>query len=309
METDFAYVRPIQVQLCHEAAAMGDLEGVKDQVRQLLHSPDVPSVGEKPHPAWLYESLSEAIRQNNVEIVRYLLDENVANGDLPVETAVRWQAFEILELFLRYGWDVNQPMGRNEPPVLGYYFQLLFTYELYLHILSIPLSTSDAKMTDWLLNHGANPNQRCNLDLTPTSYAKSNAPLETIQKLFSRGANIHHGQLLHHAVLRNKPDALEVVRWIVEKGAQIDEIKYENDPKSFREQEPFGLGTPLHRAAESGKVEIVTYLLSMGADSLKLDSKGCTPCFWAEEKGYGEVVDILKEAEDRQLRDLGSPGA
>jgi hypothetical protein len=64
-------------------------------------------VREEAHPAWLFPSLVEAIWQKNVELMQYLLDEGVANGDLPIECAVRGRAFEVLGLFLRYGWDIN----------------------------------------------------------------------------------------------------------------------------------------------------------------------------------------------------------
>lgn len=77
-------------------------------------------LAEEPHPAWLYHSLCEAIQQDNIEMVQFLLDENVASGDLPVEVAVRSQAFKVLELFLQRGWHINQPMGRNQPSVLRY---------------------------------------------------------------------------------------------------------------------------------------------------------------------------------------------
>lgn len=144
-------------------------------------------------------------------------------------------------------------------------------------------------MVRWLLDHGALPNQRCNLELTPTSYAVREASLDTIRYLFDkRGASVLYGQLLHYAVLRDKPDALEVVRWIVGKGAPINDIISENI-----------LGTPLHLAAGTGKLAIVTYLLSMGADPLKVDMSGCTPRSWAEKRSHMEVVDILKEAENR----------
>ena len=72
----------------------------------------------KPHPKWLYRSLAAAIINGNVEIVRFLLDEKVVDGDLPIESAVRGQSSEVLELFLQYGWDINRPLARNEPPAL-----------------------------------------------------------------------------------------------------------------------------------------------------------------------------------------------
>ncbi|RMZ72652.1 Ankyrin repeat [Pyrenophora seminiperda CCB06] len=129
------------------------------------------------------------------------------------------------------------------------------------------------------------------------------APLETIDALFERGASPLCGQLLHYAVLRETSDALEVVCKIVEKGASsINEIKYETELKTYTERKLFGLGTPLHRAAEFGKKDIVEYLLKMGADSLKLDSKGRTPRYWAEKKGFTDVARVLEEAERKQAK-------
>ena len=114
----YARPRPEQVDICYRAACKGDLDTLKEQAWQLLHNPEAAFV-EQPHPAWLYRSLAEAIRQQNIEMVQFLLDENVANnGDLPVEVAVRSRAFKVLELFLQRGWDINQPMSRDEPPVL-----------------------------------------------------------------------------------------------------------------------------------------------------------------------------------------------
>ncbi|KAH6643691.1 ankyrin repeat-containing domain protein [Boeremia exigua] len=278
-----SFDRPKQVDICYRAACDGDLDTVKEPVWQLLHNPEA-TFPERPQPRWLYYSLSEAIRQENVEIIHFLLDENVKNGDFPAKATVRSRAFKVLELFLQRGWDINQPLCRIEPSVL-----------------CVPLSTSDKEMVMWLLDHGANPNSRCDWDFTPTSVAMLAAPLETINTLFERGANPLCGQLLHYAVLRDKSDALEVVCKIVEKGAPINEIKYEKELKTYFERKPFGLGTPLHRAAETGKKDVVEYLLKMGADSLKLDSKGLTPRYWAEKKGFTDVTHILEEAERRQV--------
>jgi hypothetical protein len=122
------FFRPEEVELCYQAACRGDLEEVKKQALCLLHHPRPVSEPEKPHPAWLYRSLSIAIREQNIEIVRFLLDENVADGDLPAELAVRGRAWEVLELLLQYGWDINQPRGRNEPPVLRYALCSLLTF-------------------------------------------------------------------------------------------------------------------------------------------------------------------------------------
>ncbi|OAG09321.1 ankyrin [Paraphaeosphaeria sporulosa] len=261
------YTRPEQVDLCYRAARDGNFDGVKEQVRQLFHNPEVAYVGEKPHPGWLYDSLLEAIQRNNVEMVQFLLDEDVTDGYLPVEPAVRARAFEVLELFLRNGLDINQPLRPNEPPVL-----------------SIPICTSDKEMVTWLLDYGADPNSCCDWDFTPALLAMYIASIEIIDLLFQRGADPHYGELLQWAVIRNKPNGLDVVRQIIEKGAPIDEIKYANDPKSY------------YQPAEDGKVDIVEYLLKMGADPLKLDSKGRTPhlgsSLWFERDGLDISIQL-----------------
>jgi ankyrin repeat protein len=153
------------------------------------------------------------------------------------------------------------------------------------------------ELVNWFLSHGADPNASCAWDLTPVSWAIYAAPLTTIDYLFARGADARYGQLLHWAVIRDKSDALNVVRRVVERGVPINEVKYEMDSISYSERVQFGLGAPLHRAAEFGKTDVVKYLLTKGADPFKLDSKGKTPRFWAEKRSYAETASVLRKAE------------
>lgn len=80
----------------------------------------------------------------------------------------------------------------------------------------------------------------------------------------------------------------------------INEIKYQNDPEGWSARKWFGLGAPLHRAAESGRADVVKYLLEVGADPLMLDTKGNTPLYWAEKCDFTEGALILREAAKRQ---------
>ena len=108
-----SYQRPPEIGICYEAARKGNVAEVKKQVRHLLHEPQ-PTGAAAPDPAWLYGSLDIAIRNENLEIVQFLLSKDVARGDLPVEPAVRQRAKDVMELFLQYGWDINKPLRRNE---------------------------------------------------------------------------------------------------------------------------------------------------------------------------------------------------
>lgn len=52
--------------------------------------------------------------------------------------------------------------------------------------------------------------------------------------------------------------------------------------------------TPLHHAAEQGNKALVKVLLDNGADTKIKDDQGRTPLKIAEEKGYKEIVDLLR---------------
>lgn len=120
------------------------------------------------------------------------------------------------------------------------------------------------------------------------------ASLDTIERLFDRGGNIERGQLLHNAVQRAAPDAVELVRMLLDKGAPINSIQYKNHAPSWRDRCFFGLGTPLHYAANDGRVDLVSLLLSRGADPTILDTKGRTVLQSAEHYRQSDVIELLR---------------
>lgn len=154
-------------------------------------------------------------------------------------------------------------------------------------------------MVDWLLDHGADPNARCYWDYTAASDPMYMAPLQMVKHILSRGVDVKRGELLQWAIFRETPEALDVVKWLVERGAPINKVKYEDEPEVYYERKLLGLGTPLHRAAEFGHATIVTFLIEQGANPLIKDSKGYAPRFWAEKNGHLGIVDQLRLAEDR----------
>ena len=87
-------------------------------------------------------------------------------------------------------------------------------------------------MTLWLLDHGADPNKQCSIDLTPLSYAVEQASPPTVKLLLDRGGDVHKGQLLHHAVDR-QTDTIEILGMLLERGAPLNSKMYENHYPSF----------------------------------------------------------------------------
>jgi ankyrin repeat protein len=102
----------------------------------------------------------------------------------------------------------------------------------------LPLQTRDPVIAELLLAHGG-------------------APVATID-----GAKAH---AIHWAASQG---ALEVVKLLVERGADVNDVG------------PNGR-TPLHRAAESGVMEMVAYLLKSGANAKTRDMNGNTAVYWA----------------------------
>lgn len=111
---------PPQVQSCEDAAKNGNIQRVKELVQQLLQSSSPSSEAVEPQPKWFHGALTAAINRHDLDMVQYLLDENVATQDnhYVFEGTVRGRAFNVLELLLQRGWDINKTPTRVEPPVL-----------------------------------------------------------------------------------------------------------------------------------------------------------------------------------------------
>ncbi|PYI16948.1 ankyrin [Aspergillus violaceofuscus CBS 115571] len=149
-------------------------------------------------------------------------------------------------------------------------------------------------MAAWLLDHGADPNSPCVVDLTPLSLAVETAPISVVQLMLSRGGDARKGQLLHHAAERQS-DNIAIFSPLIENGADIDSTLYENHYPSRALFCFLALGTTLHEAAELGKVDVVRYLVSEGANVGFKDATGRTALEWAQMLNQGEVVQVLEK--------------
>jgi len=91
-------------------------------------------------------------------------------------------------------------------------------------------------MTIWLLDRGADPNARCDIDYTPLSYAVKFADLPTIDLLLRRGGNVRKGQLMHNAIYRESY-TLKVVKDLIPWCSS--QFSYVPRPSSFLGHVPF----------------------------------------------------------------------
>lgn len=77
-------------------------------------------------------------------------------------------------------------------------------------------AVADREMTIWLLDHGASPNERCEIDCTALSCAVQFAPISIIELMLSRGGDLQKGQLLQYAMFRDT-ELDDVISLLVER--------------------------------------------------------------------------------------------
>lgn len=53
--------------------------------------------------------------------------------------------------------------------------------------------------------------------------------------------------------------------------------------------------TPLHLAAAEGRKNVVEFLINQGANASAKDTQGLTPITKAQQRGFTDVVEILKK--------------
>lgn len=119
--------------------------------------------------------------------------------------------------------------------------------------------------------------------------------------LLDHGAHVSGTAALPGAAGRGH---LEMVRFLLERGAAIDEIgvhDFGNRRKKIHE------GTALHKAAERGDIETARVLLNHGAGIEVKDPLDRTPLVRAREKGQDEMVEFLKaRGAESEIQGLGT---
>jgi ankyrin repeat protein len=124
--------------------------------------------------------------------------------------------------------------------------------------------------------------------VSPLGAALSGGHLKTAQLLYEHGAEVDVQGLGNCTLLRGAsswghPAHLEIVRWLLSRGANLTVP-----------DKQYGW-TPLHAAALSGQVEISRSLLQYKADDNAQDLYGKTPLHKASEMGRVNVARLLLE--------------
>ncbi|KAI9746732.1 MAG: hypothetical protein M1818_000447 [Claussenomyces sp. TS43310] len=215
--------------LLREASKEGSLQEVHAILSRHIVSQLPDNVTGQLRLTIFYESVREAIYLQYTSILSYLFFMRVGEPSVYIDAALEARSVDIFQVFLDYGWNLNKPLDRTKAPALG-----LFSFCLVDQASNeLRYVTNDSTLTKWFLDHGADINARCNLDFTPMSEAMYMAPLEVIKLLFRHGVDINKGRLLHNAVLRSSGDAIVLVEMLLQRGAFINAIQYQDHTPSY----------------------------------------------------------------------------
>ncbi|KAL8836531.1 MAG: hypothetical protein Q9170_002886 [Blastenia crenularia] len=245
-----------------EASAVGDLATVKRVLEKWDRQKSSFSTAYWP-----------ALKGGHIDVAIYLVEQGVEVKAIHFSRAMEERCYSFMQAALDHGYDINDTETPFRPTPLAEHLD-------------------DEEMTRWLLDRGAdpnkerawggNPNPKGETGETSVSKALWYAPFSTIQLLFERGGpdTIRCGHLLWYAAHRHMPDRMEVMEYLLKRGAAADvrKLEYEDRPEAaYQADFVFGRGTPLHAAASAGHLDTVKLLVAWGADPALRDSKGRLP--------------------------------
>lgn len=281
--------------------------------------------------AWFNDtnSVQQACANDNQQVLRLLLGKGLQPTSKAVAFAkAKWQETrnkDVLQLLLDYGWDINQPLNNDTPPLMRSVFPTSYhdpssrrytspskgrgsLYEPTPLTHHGSLLLSDQEMVRWCLSLGANPNASSPAGETILQRAAGYGSLDVLRLLVEHGCLVRDRDLVARACFYRKddndnPERLEVVRFLLDHGAPIDAYFAEEVVESKKSCLDVFIGKQngLHLAIQGGNRDLVKLLIERGADrnlptcsAMKTNGQTVSPVELARICGHEDMVTLLE---------------
>lgn len=250
----------------HQACEDGDLDTIVEYIR--LQKAENHSC-KPPLPEILYTATSK----DRLNVIRYCLDNGTVVTHTIMQQLLICRAKKTYLFFLE-----------SKAVDVDYYIPW------FGDILSNAATEDDLEWAELCLAHGADPNR--NLVDEHKSILAAVAELGSVQMatlLVANGAQVKGSGAL---VLAAKEGKLHMVQYLLDQGADVDEIGIEH-PTDKRYEEV--VGSALHRAAYRGHEDIARVLLEKGANVELKDMMGRTALDLAHAGKHEKLEALLSE--------------
>jgi uncharacterized protein len=220
------------------------------------------------------QNLIDAIESKNYKSVEKLIlnGENVnapiENGQFPLWNAVWNNDIEMVKLLLKNSADPKQKY-KNKEQNIG--------------LLEITAQEGLLKITQLLVEKGADIHEKSQQGFTPLRIASRNGRIDLVKYFIANGSEVDTrgddgATPLEHAASKGH---LEIVKILIQHGADINIQDKEGD-------------NALGEAAKHGFVDVVKYLLSKGARTDLKNDEGHSAESLARLAGQAKIAEILK---------------
>ncbi|CAH0387286.1 unnamed protein product [Bemisia tabaci] len=227
-------------------------------------------------------SVEHAKNENGTEIFKLLLANGATVDKSLLHNVVKNECFEICEVLINNGCDVNALDEHYRTPLL----YTAYPHSSYFTNKELnPDETYRIQIAELLLNSGADVNAKCKRDETALHFATQFGFERLVWFLLQNGADVNSFDKLGNTALTFAVDRgyTNILKALIIHGADVNAVN------------PYMDLTPLHEAAISwrGIAETVEILLEHGADIHKVTDNDETALHLASERAHAAVLDVL----------------
>ena len=217
--------------------------------------------------------------KNKVRYAGYFSKE-----EYPIIEAISNNDKDKLQDMMAHGWNVNSS-GKDG---MTYLYYAVFT--------------DNYKMTEFLLEKGADPNLLSKLVSPDGDYTKNALPIETacysehnikfLKLLIKYGANVNDDRAPLPIVAAAFNEDKRKVEYLLEHGSDINKLQY-------------GFYTVITNEATAGAWPMVLWLWDKGADPMKTGKDGSNVAVWVQERMDGTGLTEDGERVKTRLESIG----